>query len=63
MKWEVLVQKIHLGSVFIEAPTGKEAMSLACDKMTELLNDDTLWDEAALEVVMADLAPTDTPKE
>jgi hypothetical protein len=62
MKWEVLVQKHQFASVFIEAPTGREAMSLAYDKAREMLKDDTLWGEPHCRSYSADIAIEDKPK-
>jgi hypothetical protein len=63
MKWEVTVYKNQLATVVIEAPTGREAKSLAITKLSEMLEDDTLWDKAYCEVGEADLALPDAPEE
>jgi hypothetical protein len=63
MKWQVTVYKHQSASVVIEAPTGYQAKMLAGGKFSEMLGDDTLWDEADCQVGEADLASPDAPEE
>jgi hypothetical protein len=63
MKWEVTVYKQQIATVLIEAPTGYQAKMLAVGKFSEMLEDDTLWDEADCQVGEADLASPDAPEE